>query len=293
MHSLHHAAYVPVGALMTPLLLVLAGACAGAAQAPVDAAATPATPASAFCAPLPLMPGGDLASWWIDPTGSPATLDRDHQELVIHNRINTCFHAEIGGMSWDDYEVSGEFKLVSDSSPASRAAGSFGWNLQLCPHDTMIFAQLLGGSAIKIAYVDTIGGRPFAEAATGSAPNGAGPGDWHRWSVLASGGVVATRLDGVAILAGVVPIGTMGMFGLLGNFGSDAELHLRHLSIAFLKPTVRQLEEYARPAAANWRDYVQAQHGPEAGALDPALPGHGLDLTATKAPTGGGAKPGF
>jgi hypothetical protein len=246
---------------------------AAAAQPAIDDASAPA---SALSSPLPLFDGRDLSSWWIDPAGTPATIDQG--ELVIHNRIGSCFHAEVGGMSWDDYEVACEFQLLQDTSDASRQAGQGrGWNLQLCPHDTLIFAQLLGSSALKIAYVDIIGGRPFVNLSQGNAPVPAQQGEWHHLSVLASGGVVAMRIDGVATIAGVVPIGTKGMFGLLGNFGSDAQMRLRHLTIAFLRPTTRQLQEYARPALVNWQAWVESQHGAAEGVLDPKVPGKGLD----------------
>ncbi len=269
---------LPTHRPLSVLLALLLASAAVAAQPATD----DALPAAALSSPLPLFDGKRLASWWIDPSGTPATIDQG--ELVVHNRIGTCFHAEVGGMSWDDYEVAGEFQLVKDTSEASRRAGSFGWNLQFCPHDTLIFAQLLGGSAMKIAYVDIIGGQPFVNLSQANAPAACQIGEWHRLSVLASGGVVAMRVDGVATTAGVVPIGTKGMFGLLGNFGSDAELRLRHLTIAFFRPTTRQLQEYARPALVNWQEWVQAQQGAGAAPLDPNIPGKGLDPTAAKAP---------
>jgi hypothetical protein len=280
-----HPSRFPSSMQLTPcrpprvLLALLLASGAVAAQPAAD----DALPASALSSPLPLFDGRSLSSWWIDPTGTPASID--HGDLVVHNRIGACFHAEVGGMSWDDYEVAGDFQLVKDTSDASRQAGSFGWNLQFCPHDTLIFAQLLGGSAMKVAYVDILGGQPFVNLSHGNAPAPCEIGEWHRLSVLASGGVVAMRVDGVATTAGVVPIGTNGMFGLLGNFGSDAELRLRHLTIAFLRPTTRQLQEYARPALVNWQDWVQARQGAAAAPLDPSIPGKGLDPSAARAPT--------
>jgi len=277
---MHHRP-VPAYRAQTPLsvachvlmALVLCSCLAGA-----QAADGTSSPVSAFSSPLPLCDGRDLSSWWIDPSGSPVTID--HGDLVIHNRIGSCFHAEVGGMSWDDYEVDGDIQLEKDTSPASLQAGSFGWNMQFCPHDSLIFAQLIGGSAMKIAYVDLIGKHPFVNLSQGNAPLPVSLGAWHRLSVLASRGVVAMRVDGVAVLAGVVPIGTQGMFGLIGNFGSDAQVRLRHLTITFFRPTTRQLQEYARPALVNWQEWVESLQGLAKGPLDPLVPGKGLDTSA-------------
>jgi hypothetical protein len=252
------------------LLALVASAAAAAAVEPQ--AEEPALPVTALSTPLPLFDGHDLSSWFVSPDSVQPSFDQG--ELVVRIPKGAAFHAEVGGMDWDDYEVSGEFHV--DFDPSQGGDGFL--NLQFCPHDTLIFGQLLGGSATKIAYVEP-GGRPFVESIQCRVANPVPLREWHRFSMLASGGVVATRVDGVAAAAAVVPIGTMGMFGILANFAWGVELRMRGLTVSFLKPTTRQLQQYARPAVTNWAEWVAARRAAgDTRSFDPKIPGKGLDV---------------
>ncbi len=227
------------------------------------AAAEPDHPEAAEAAPplptppMPLFNGHDLDAWRLmeTPAGNWRIADGD---LVVHNPTgkDAAFHAEIGGMSWDDYEIAAEIRCDDLGT-----AGHFmGWNVQLSPNNTRIFAQLLMGGTGKLAYFDADRpGHEFVNLDSRPLSPAINVGEWHRLGITVSEGDVTLRVDGQDIVANRIDLGTRGMFGLLINFGSDATVRLRALTIRFLKPTADQLRECSRPAATNWAQWVAAR----------------------------------
>jgi hypothetical protein len=199
--------------------------------------APPAPPESAAGGPfadLPLIDAETWRRWWIDPTANHATFDQG--DLVVHTGVSgACgLHAEIGDASWDDYQVSGEYRCDADHGPPS----GMPWNVQIAPHACRIFVQVLAGAVLKTAYW------PFQEVAHADlAPAQAAPG-WHALTVTVLQGGVLQAIDGQVVTAAVVPGGTGGRLGLLVDFASTATVRLRHLRITFLRPTAAQVRAY-------------------------------------------------
>ncbi|HUU22600.1 MAG TPA: sigma-70 family RNA polymerase sigma factor, partial [Phycisphaerae bacterium] len=169
-------------------------------------------------------------------------------ELVVDGPL----HAEVGGMSWDDYRVGVDVRVERDASDRSR----FPFNVQLCPVGTCVYAQLFGDN-VNLAYWDNEREPHFTHLA--SEPRPVPRRRWHRFEVLAEGGVAAVFLDGEEVIRERVPRGTAGMLGLLVNADSDARVRLRNIRITFLKPTPEQLRELETPAATNWEDFKRRQ----------------------------------
>ncbi len=194
--------------------------------------------------------------WWIDPAANHCVVKDGEVAVYNESAQGAALHAEIGGMSWDNYRVEMEIMAETGTSPAKHG---FPWNVQICPSNTNTFCQFFGDGSFNIGYV-----HDFAR-----------PGDWmhladkhlermktkqwHKIELTARHGQVVLKLDGKMVNQAKVPTGTAGMVGLLVNFASDAKVHLRNMSVTLLEPTEQQLKELSRDAAANWEEYRAAR----------------------------------
>jgi RNA polymerase sigma factor (sigma-70 family) len=169
-------------------------------------------------------------------------------ELVVCGRL----HAEVGGMSWDDYRASVEVLVESDSS----AGMELPFNVQLCPRGTSVYCQLVG-NCIILACWDEASERHFTHLA--SRQTNVTVGAWHRFEIQVEDGGVAVYFDGCQVVHMSVPCGTRGMLGLVVNHGSDARVRVRNMRITFLKPTSQQLAELENDAGANWEEYKRQE----------------------------------
>lgn len=172
----------------------------------------------------------------------------ENGELIVDGGL----HAEVGGMSWDDYRVSVDVLVERDSSPGK----AFPFNVQWCPHGTCVFCQLFGDNII-LAYWDKDRDEHFTHL--GSVPKPMPLGAWHRFEIQVEGGGVAIFLNGQEVIQQKVPCGTGGMLGLLVNVNSDARVRLRNLQITFLRPTAQQLKELQTDAATNWEEFKRRE----------------------------------
>ena len=170
----------------------------------------------------------------------------DGGELVIGNG---GLHAEVGGMSWDDYRVGVELLVEREASPGKRA-----FNVQLCPRGTSVYCQLNAGCVV-IAYWDKEKGFTHLRDIPVATPAQV----WHRLEILVQKGGVAAFLNGKQVARSPVPCGTAGNLGLIVNCDSDARVRLRRLQITFLKPSPRQLRELETDATMNWEDFKRRE----------------------------------
>jgi RNA polymerase sigma factor (sigma-70 family) len=167
-------------------------------------------------------------------------------ELVIgHGGL----HAEVGGMSWDDYRAGLEVLVEREDSPGKRT-----WSVQLCPRGTCVFCQLMTGCVV-IAYQDKEKGFTHLRTAHVATPAQV----WHRFEILVQEGGVVAFLNGKEVARSQVPRGTSGNLGLLVCIESDARVRLRRLQITFLKPTPQQLKELEKDAWTNWEDFKRRE----------------------------------
>ena len=199
-----------------------------------------------------LFNGINLDRWVILSEPSHYRIDGD--ELVFENPggKGPALHAEVGGMSWDDYRVGVDVCVERDSS----AQAKYPFNVQLCPNGTCVYCQLFGGSMI-LAYWDNDREPHFTHLAAEERPIGIEK--WRRFEVLVQNGGAMLYLDGEEVIARAVPRGTRGMLGLIVNFDSDARVRLRNIQITFLKPTPDQLRELESDAATNWADFKRRE----------------------------------
>lgn len=193
--------------------------------------------------------------WWIDPVANHYT--RENDELIIenHDANNAALHAELGGMSWDDYRVKIEFLVETETSEPVRQIGGFPWNVQLCPSNTNIFCQIFGDGAVNIGYVydfDHPGDwRHLSDRRINPPPLN----EWQTLTLTARQGHVTISLDGEQLNEADVPGGTAGMCGLLINFASDARVRVRNIEATLLDPTAEQRAELDETTATNWANY--------------------------------------
>ena len=211
---------------------------------------------------LPLAKGASLRNWGLN---NPEDVKIDSDTWVFTGKD---VRAEIGGMSWDNYVLSADVRVVSTAPDGT-------YRVQLTGRGTTIYCQLVPGW-IVIAYFDE---RPkdnpkgFTHLAKRqvNVPDGV----WVSFRMKAEAGTITAFLDGQEIVFAAIPCGTRGMPGLLVNGQKNAEVRVRNARVEFLNPTPEQFTEYETNAAANWDKYV-AEHGGEmpdsrrAGGLEPA-----------------------
>ena len=187
---------------------------------------------------LPLTPKGDLSKWWVDAIGGFRV---EGNTLVTRG---TDVRAEVGGMSWDNYELSSEVMIDSTGEGAY-------YQVELTAVGTCVYCQLTPGWII-LAY--------FSHERNGTAHFGKAPvevshGTWHELRMRAKGGIITAVLDGKEVISGHSPNGTKGMPGFVVKFLKNTEAKLRNIRVRFLAPTREQLAEYELDATTNWQNY--------------------------------------
>jgi hypothetical protein len=187
---------------------------------------------------LPLTPNGDLSKWWIEPFSG---LKVEGDTLVISE---TDVRAEVGGMSWDDYELSSEIMI----NPTGEGAYC---QLELTAAGTCAYCQLIPGWVVLAYFSHERNGT----AHIGKAPLKVSHGTWHEFLMRAEGGMITAVFDGKELTRGHCPNGTKGMPGFLAKFLKNTEARMRNIKIRFLAPTPEQLEEYELDATTNWQNY--------------------------------------
>jgi RNA polymerase sigma factor (sigma-70 family) len=169
-------------------------------------------------------------------------------ELVIEGRL----HAEVGGMSWDDYRAGVDVLVEKDSSSGM----DLPFNVQLCPKGTSVFCQLVGDNVI-LAYWDETREKHFTHLA--SVQRHVVQGIWHHFEIQVEDGGVTIFFNGEDVIRRKIPRGTAGMLGLVVNHGSDARVRLRNIQMTFLKATPQQLKELESDAARNWEEHKRRE----------------------------------
>ena len=187
---------------------------------------------------FPLTPKGDLSKWWIDTFRS---LKVAGNALIISR---TDVRAEVGGMSWDNYELSSEVMINSTDERAY-------YQVELTAVGTSVYCQLVPGWVV-LAY--------FSHEKNGTAHFGKAPvqvshGTWHEFLMRAKGGIITAVFDDEELASGHSPNGTKGMPGFVVKFLKNTEVRMRNIKIRFLAPTAEQLEEYELDASTNWTNY--------------------------------------
>jgi RNA polymerase sigma factor (sigma-70 family) len=193
-----------------------------------------------------LFNGISLEKWGIS---KEAVYEVHEGEIIVDGAKGGKLHAEVGGMSWDDYRVAMEV-LVEVAS----GFGEPSFNVEWCPNGTSVYCQLVPG-AVLIAYFDD---RPesvkgFTHLAC--VDRKVALNVWHRFEALVADRGAAVFVYGEEVARSQVPRGTSGMLGLVVACGENTRVRLRNLQISFLKPTPQQLEELETDAMTNWEDF--------------------------------------
>jgi len=177
--------------------------------------------------------------------------------LVVENPVGegAALHVEFGGMSWDNYRLGVTFLVERDSSPGRQ----YPCNVQLCPRGTTVFCQVFGNS-INLAYWDENREPHFTHLLPPHAfDRQISPGVWHRFEIQVNSPTVCIFFDNEEVACREVPIGAVGMPGLVVNYGSDARVRLKDFHIRFATPTRRQVTEFNKPPEVNWENYKREQ----------------------------------
>jgi RNA polymerase sigma factor (sigma-70 family) len=199
-----------------------------------------------------LFDGISLDKWWIDPKAAHYTIDKG--ELIVEKPEGrgSALHAEVGGMSWQNYRVGVDVFVEREASSSSK----YPFNVQLCPNATCVYCQLFLRH-VNIAYWDNDRQPHFWHLA--SVPRHIPTRVWLRFEVLVEDNWATAFINGEEVVRSRIPIGTRGMLGLIVNHDSDARARLRDLQITFLKPTPQQIRELETDAATNWEDFERGK----------------------------------
>ena len=189
-----------------------------------------------------LFDGSDLAKWVI------GGVELDGAALAIREGE---VRAEAGGMSWDNYILRGEF-LISPRGNTPK------YCVQLTADGTGVYCQLVPHCMLIAYYCDRPKTKPkgfthLIAPAQVRAPHKA----WFTFTMRASQGRVTGMVDGKEIASARIPSGSQGMPGFLVNQLKDCDVKVRNIKIKFLRPTKRQLDEFAKHPLYNWLRHVE------------------------------------
>jgi len=187
---------------------------------------------------LPLFDGSDLSKWWFE---DPEHVRVQDGTLVFDER---AVRAEVGGMSWENYELSAEVMIRITGEDAF-------YQVELTASGSCTYCQLLPGWMV-LAYFSS---EKNATDHFGKATVDVRPGQWHEFVMRAEEGLITVVFDGKELVRGTSPNGTRGMPGIIVKKVAAAEPRLRNLRIRFLSPTPEQIREYDLDAATNWQNY--------------------------------------
>lgn len=254
------AVLIGTGGIASAIALLVGDTDSGTSSPPEDTNAIDAAPAAPD-GPLDLAPlsRDEMKQWWIEPGSNHFSFD-ESGDLIVHSSEgeDAAFRAEVGGMSLDHYRVSVEAMAEHIGSTRGFRGNQFPWNVQFCPNGTRIFCQFFGSGHTEIGawFAD---GEPHHRRVVSQGIHPIPAGEWHRFEMLASSGVVTTYMDGRQLCQAKVDIGTRGLFGLLVNYNSDAVVRLRNFRLTLLRPTPEQLRELQTDAVTNWERFVESE----------------------------------